>query len=100
MITPDPTELFILVTEKNHTQKRYARFCYLVCCWFATSGCKTHRSGMICGFIVSSFCGMLKKVWVVAKVCKRGFWLQIEISRAIAKKLHCLVDCRWNKLSR
>jgi hypothetical protein len=30
MITPDSTELFIPVTKKNHTQKRYARFCYLV----------------------------------------------------------------------
>jgi hypothetical protein len=29
MITPDPTEMFILVTKKSHT-KRYARFCYLV----------------------------------------------------------------------
>jgi hypothetical protein len=29
---------------------------------------------------------MLKKILVVAKVCKRGFWLQTEISRAIAKK--------------
>jgi hypothetical protein len=30
MITPNPTELFIPVTKKKHTQKRYARFCYLV----------------------------------------------------------------------